>query len=367
MRAGRGREAVGMQFGVQFFPAVRPTDRSPESYFSDSLEVAERADALGYATIRIVEHHFHYYGGYSPNPMLFLAAASQRTKRARLVTGAVLPVFNNPLKLAGEIGMLDAISHGRLDVGFARAFLPHEFRAFGISMDESIARFTEGVEQIDLLLRTENATHRGRFHTFENLTTFPRPTQRPRPKFYVAATNNADTFAFAGRHGYSIMAIPLAATRMRENLGTYRTAYRESGAPGNGEVMLAFHMLVDEDGERARRTAKAPVERYLAAIAEGMAGWADTTSSDYAGYEQLLRKLRGETLESQIEAGAAWVGTPAEVRATIERLREEYGPFEHASMQVNFGTLGAADALRSLELFAHEVMPAFADPAPAGR
>ena len=51
--------------------------------------------------------------------------------RARLVTGAVLPIFNHPLKLAGEIGMLDAISGGRLDVGFARAFLPHEFRRFG--------------------------------------------------------------------------------------------------------------------------------------------------------------------------------------------------------------------------------------------
>jgi alkanesulfonate monooxygenase SsuD/methylene tetrahydromethanopterin reductase-like flavin-dependent oxidoreductase (luciferase family) len=60
---------------------------------------------------------------------------------ARLVTGAVLPIFNHPLKLAGEIGMLDAISGGRLDVGFARAFLPHEFRRFGRSPDESVARY----------------------------------------------------------------------------------------------------------------------------------------------------------------------------------------------------------------------------------
>src|SRR6185437_8324553 len=103
-----------------------------------------------YATIRIVEHHFHWYGGYSPNPLLFLAAAAQRTKQARLVTGAVLPVFNNPLKLAGEIAMCDAIARGRLDVGFARAFLPHEFRKFGISMDESFARFSEGIEQVEL-------------------------------------------------------------------------------------------------------------------------------------------------------------------------------------------------------------------------
>src|SRR6202158_5843018 len=176
-----------MQFGVQFFPDVRPEERGAEQYFREALDIAEAADRLGYSHIRIVEHYFHHYGGYSPNPIVFLAAAAQRTKRARLVTGAVLPAFNNPLKLAGEIAMLDALSHGRLDVGFARAFLPHEFRRFGRSPDESVARFREGMEQVDLLLRHEGVTHRGRFHTFEDVTSLPRPTQKPRPKFYLAA------------------------------------------------------------------------------------------------------------------------------------------------------------------------------------
>ena len=159
-----------MQFGVQFFPDVRPEDRAAEQYFREALDIAEEADRLGYSHIRIVEHYFHYYGGYSPNPIVFLAAAAQRTKRARLVTGALLPAFNNPLKLAGEIAMLDAISGGRLDVGFARAFLPHEFRRFARSPDESVARFREGIEQVDLLLRQEGVTHRGRFHAIENTT-----------------------------------------------------------------------------------------------------------------------------------------------------------------------------------------------------
>ena len=141
-----------MQFGVQFFPDVKPEQKSGAEYFDEALILAEEAEKLGFTHIRIVEHYFHHYGGYSPNPMLFLAAAAQRTHRARLVTGAVLPVFNHPLKLAGEIGMLDAISGGRLDVGFARAFLPHEFRRFGRSPDESVARFREGVEQVELLL-----------------------------------------------------------------------------------------------------------------------------------------------------------------------------------------------------------------------
>src|SRR5262249_61011904 len=144
---------------------------------------------------------------HGPNPIVFHPAASQRTKTVRLVTGAVLLVFNPPFKLAGEIAMLDGISGGRLDVGFARAFLPHEFRRFGISPDESQARFREGLEQIELLLTQEKATHSGRFHSFENVTSLPRPTQRPRPKFYIAATQTPESFEFAESKGYALMAI----------------------------------------------------------------------------------------------------------------------------------------------------------------
>src|ERR1700676_5159116 len=145
--AKRGK-AKRMEVGVQFFPDVRPEERSAEQYFREALDIAEEADRLGFSHVRIVEHYFHHYGGYSPNPIVFLAAAAQRTKRARLVTGAVLPAFNHPLKLAGEIAMLDALSRGRLDVGFARAFLPHEFRRFGRSPDDSVARVHEGIEQV---------------------------------------------------------------------------------------------------------------------------------------------------------------------------------------------------------------------------
>jgi alkanesulfonate monooxygenase SsuD/methylene tetrahydromethanopterin reductase-like flavin-dependent oxidoreductase (luciferase family) len=347
-----------MQFGVQFFPDVKPEEKSAADYFRDSLAIAEAADRIGYTHVRIVEHYFHYYGGYSPNPIVFLSAAAMRTANARLVTGDVLPIFNNPLKLAGEIAMLDGISGGRLDVGFARAFLPHEFRRFGISPDESVARFREGVEQIDLLLTQENVTHRGRFHTIVDTTSLPRPTQKPRPKFYVAATGNADSFEFAGRNGYSVMAIPLAGPKMRETLQIYRDAWRAAGHPGDGEVMLAFQMFVDADGERARRIAKPKVEAYLHSLVEASSDWAEGTSSaDYPGYDKMVEKLRTETMESQIASGSAWIGTPEEIRASIARVQEAFGGFEHASLQINFNTMPQDEAMRSLHMFATEVIP----------
>src|SRR5881394_2401686 len=159
-----------MEFGIQFFPDVGPEHKAADVYFNECLALVDLVDRYGYSHVRIVEHYFHYYGGYSPNPVVFLAAAAQRTRQARLVTGAVLPAFNHPLKLAGEIGMLDAISGGRLDVGFARAFLPHEFRRFGVKLDDSRARFEEGIEQVRALLAEENVARQGRFHSFPSTT-----------------------------------------------------------------------------------------------------------------------------------------------------------------------------------------------------
>jgi alkanesulfonate monooxygenase SsuD/methylene tetrahydromethanopterin reductase-like flavin-dependent oxidoreductase (luciferase family) len=349
-----------MQFGIQFFPDVRPEEKSAETYFREALDLAEEADRLGFSHIRIVEHYFHYYGGYSPNPIVFLAAAAQRTRKARLVTGAVLPAFNHPLKLAGEIAMLDAISGGRLDVGFARAFLPHEFRRFGRSPDESVARFREGVEQVDLLLSREHVTHRGRFHSIEDTTSLPRPTGQPRPKFYVAALNTPESFEFAGRMGYSVMAIAFVAEKMRPLLAAYRDAWKAAGHAGEGEVMIAFHMFCDEDGERARAFASPLIDAYLHSLVDAASDWLDGMSSaDYPGYDKVIAALRASNAAEQIASGGAWIGSPDEIAATIARLDHDFGGFEHASLQVNFNMMPYDAALASMRLFAREVLPRF--------
>ena len=175
-----------MDFGVQFFPSVGPETTPAAQYFDDCLKLCGLMDEYGYTHARTVEHYFLPYGGYSPNPIVFLTAASQRTRNARLITGALLPIFNNPLKIAGEAGMLDAISGGRFELGMARAFLPHEFEKFGVSLDESVARFDEGSDQVRRLLEEENVTCQGRFHSFRNVTSLPRPTQKPLPPIWTA-------------------------------------------------------------------------------------------------------------------------------------------------------------------------------------
>ena len=351
-----------MDFGVQFFPSVGPETTPAAQYFDECLSLCDLFDQYDYSHVRTVEHYFLPYGGYSPNPIVFLTAASQRTKKARVITGAVLPIFNNPLKIAGEAGMLDAISGGRLELGMARAFLPHEFEAFGVSVDESVARFDEGSEQIRRLLEEENVTSEGEFHSFRNVTSLPRPTQKPRPPIWTATTTTPASFEKAGRSGFSIMAIPRVRARLKELLEIYRDARRDAGPPGQGRVMLAFHMLCHEDEQEAANIARDPLNRYLRAIVDATSAWKDGLSTkDYPGYEKMVEQLEKENFDTQTESGAAWVGAPEKLVDQITEFHESIGGFEIASMQVNFGTVPFAAAEKSVRLFGEKVIPRLSD------
>ncbi len=347
-----------MHVGVQFFPDIGPEVKSGRDYWQEALHLVGLCDQYGYSHVRTVEHYFHPYGGYSPNPIVFLAAAAQVTKRARLVTGAVLPAFNNPLKLAGELAMLDALCDGRLDIGFARAFLPHEFARFGVSLNESRARFDEGMEQVRRLLEDENVTAEGRFYSFREVTSLPRPTQKPRPPFYVAALSTRESFERAGAAGHGIMAIPMAGGAMEDLIGTYRAARARAGHPGSGTVMLAFHMFCHEDQAEAERIARGPLNRYLRSLVDAASAWlSGVGSDDYPGYDKVIAALSRETFETQVEKCAAWIGTPERILETVAAYKRQIGEFEIASLQVNFNDLPPADAERSMRLFGEHVLP----------
>jgi natural product biosynthesis luciferase-like monooxygenase protein len=349
-----------MEFGVQFFPAVSPAQKPADRYWREALELTRLAEELGFTNVRTVEHYFNPYGGYSPDPLIFLSAAAAVTRSIRLVTGAVLPVFNHPLKLAGQIGMADAISGGRLEVGFARAFLPHEFARFGISMDESRARFDEGMEQVRRLLEEERVSAQGKFHSFADVTSLPRPTQKPRPPFWIAALSTPESFENAGRLGHHLMGIPLAGAQMESLIRVYREAWAKAGHGGRGKVMLAFHMFCAESRERAAAIARAPLDQYLKSIVNAASEWmSGVASRDYPNYQKMIEFISKETFESQVEKGAAWIGTPQDIRAAIADYDRAVGGFESASLQVNFGSIDLADAQASMRLFAREVMPHF--------
>ena len=353
-----------MRFGLNFFPSFRLEDMSSAEYFGQALRLSERADELGYNSIKTVEHYFHDYGGHSPNPIVLLSAIAARTQRIRLITGAVIPAFNHPIKLAGELAMLDNISNGRLDAGFGRAFIPKEFDTFGVKMDESRARFEEGIDIISRLWTEERLSYEGKFHKFCDVRLMPRPLQKPHPPIWIAAVATKESFVWAGRHGFHIMIVPFASNLdlVRELVQTYRDAWREGGhSPGAEQIQSSLHCYIAETHKEAIEGFKRPVERYIEVFAEAVRSWAGQESSQYAGYEKLVEAITALTAGKMIESHTALVGTPEEVIEQVEFNRELIGEHE-PSMQINFGGINEPEAFRTVELFAARVMPRFRTP-----
>jgi alkanesulfonate monooxygenase SsuD/methylene tetrahydromethanopterin reductase-like flavin-dependent oxidoreductase (luciferase family) len=280
------------------------------------------------------------------------------TRKTKLITGAVLPAFNKPLKLAGEIGMLDGISNGRVEVGFARAFLPHEFTQFGVSLDESRKRFTEGLAQITLLLKDEKVSSKGEFNSFTNVTSLPRPMQRPHPPFWIAATTTPETFAFAGTNGCKVMAIPLEPEKMRSLIGTYRDAWRKAGHPGNGHVMNTFFMCCAPTRDEAMAAGLGPCNQHLKGLADAAKEWlAGASTKDYPGYDKLIAHVSSDTAERQIEAGSAFIGSPSEIVDMIKSYNDKVGGIDSMSLHFTPGNMPVEKAERSLRIFSAEVLP----------
>jgi alkanesulfonate monooxygenase SsuD/methylene tetrahydromethanopterin reductase-like flavin-dependent oxidoreductase (luciferase family) len=148
---------------------------------------------------------------------------------------------------------------------------------------------------------------------------------------------------------------------LKDLIPIYRKAWRDAGHPGDGEVMIAFHMFCHEDPKLAREIPRKQFEDYFTALFESAGEWTKGTSSkDYKGYDESIARMKNFTLESQIEAGGALVGTPDEIKTIINRLESRIGKFEHASLQINFGTLDVTAAQNSMRLFAKDVIPALA-------
>lgn len=352
-----------MRFGINFFPTVGPDEKNAAQYYDECLALCELADELGYSSVKTVEHYFFAYGGYSPDPVIFLTAAAMRTKNIRLVTGAVIPAFSHPAQLAGKLAMLDNISHGRLDVGFARAFLPDEFEAFKISMEESRPRFEEGMEACKRLWSEEDVTWEGKFFQFGPVTMLPRPYQKPHPPMWVAATFTPESFEKAGRNGHNLMIVPYVSTRdkVAELLDLYRRSWREAGhEPGKEQIQMSYHCYLAEDGDEARANGKLYFEDYTNKMLEAVSAWSRMKTDQYRGYEHLVEQVKKNTYEDALRDTKVFVGSPAEVAEQVADVHSWYGGVE-PSLQINYGNMPAAESERSMRLFAEHVMPKFRD------
>ncbi|HEX4110956.1 MAG TPA: LLM class flavin-dependent oxidoreductase, partial [Stellaceae bacterium] len=131
----------------EFFPALPYQDgqfdpAASQRYFNAYLDLWASAEPAGFDGIFFSEHHFGV--AYSPSPNLLIANVALRTKKIRLgVMGMVAP-YHSPWQLVEEIGMLDHLTGGRLEIGTA-AGIPNEMDKIGLGVDEARARNDEAL------------------------------------------------------------------------------------------------------------------------------------------------------------------------------------------------------------------------------
>lgn len=334
-------------------------DVSHEQAWENLVELTQIAEAGGFSTVWIGEHHGMEFT-ISPNPFVQLAYLAAKTSKIRLGAGTVIAPFWNPLRAAGEAALLDVISHGRAEIGVARGAYQFEFdrMAGGMSARDGGSYLRELVPAMVSLWQGDYA-HEGEHWQFPTSTSVPRPVQQPGPSVWIAA-RDPNTHDWAVSNGYNIMVTPL----MKDDAEVVDLMNKVNAAvanhpevAGRPEVMVLRHTVVHPAADaEGWKPAAAALNTYYRTFG----AWAANTQTPERGFlAPLPEEDFADKPEYRPEAlhRSAIIGTPDEVTARV-RQYEELGYTEFGYWIDNSMTHDEKKA--SLELFVQSVVPQFA-------
>jgi probable F420-dependent oxidoreductase len=175
-----------VKFGMVHSAQDPPNAEHIDSRYQEVLAEAEAAEAAGFDSFLITEHH-QVPDGYCPAPLVLSTAVAARTSRIRVGSAIIILPLYHPLRVAEETAVLDAISQGRLILGVGAGYVAPEFDAYGIPMEQRSSRMEEGIEIIKRAWTENGFSYSGRRFSIENVTISPKPVQKPRPPIWAAA------------------------------------------------------------------------------------------------------------------------------------------------------------------------------------
>src|SRR5580693_9402241 len=236
-----------MKFGLFCSAQANSGEFGPQSGqgFRDYLDFNVEAEALGFHSSFLVEHHFTGWNQVSSTLML-LTCLAMRTKTLRLGSAVMVLPWHNPVLLAEQAATLDLISGGRFDFGIGKGYRHSEFKGFQIAPDEAEARFEEAVAVMVRAWTTrQRFSHHGRFWHFADIVVEPPPAQHPHPPLWVAAGSETSIRRAAAR-GFNLILDQYASAEMLgERIAIYKA---ERAAHGLGfdpiQVVVARQLYV---------------------------------------------------------------------------------------------------------------------------
>ena len=312
-----------------------------QASFEETLRECERAEAAGFDSIWLGEHHNNPV--LYPAPLIGLAAVASRTRSIHLGTGVLLLPLYHPMMVAEEGAMVDMISGGRLILGVGAGYAPEEFAAFGYSLKERGSRLEESAALLHRLWTEENVTHHGKHYRVDNATVAPRPVQRPRPPIWFGAWAEP-AIRRAARLGDAWFVGPSAnLNEIAPCARLYQQACRETGK-GEGEVALFRYVFVARSTKEAISIAGGP---FIQAFERMYFRWP----------HPVVKRPAGQLTIERLAEDRIILGDPKTCVQEIIRFRNELGARQ---LVCRFSVPGIPreDCRTSLDLFTREVMPA---------
>jgi alkanesulfonate monooxygenase SsuD/methylene tetrahydromethanopterin reductase-like flavin-dependent oxidoreductase (luciferase family) len=247
------------------YSSLEPDPRDVAALFARYLDLWVRDEALGFEGIFFSEHHFGR--SYSASPNLLIAALAQRTKKLRLgVMGMVLPYYH-PARVVEEIGMLDHLTGGRLEIGTAIG-VPQELSRLNMTMAEARERNDEIVAVLDAAIANRVISHRGKYFSFSDLRLVPRPLQQPSPPRWTTVVSE-ESARRAARRRIKISTGFNSTQTVKRLFDAYRKEANAAGFDANPEYFaLRRRVTMGSTNEEARRYARSVAERLKSFVAE---------------------------------------------------------------------------------------------------
>ena len=357
------------------------------------LEQAQRADELEYASIAFTEHHFHIEGfEISTNPVLLDLFVGMRTKRIRVgQLGIVLPA-HNPIRVAEDIAMLDQMTGGRVDAGFARGYqrrwvdvlAQHLHGIHGAVVGEegaidqaNRAAFEEHFQIIKKAWTEETFSFQGKYwqipppgipwdipptkqwgrgvdesNVLREIGVVPKPLQKPHPPLFQPFASSEPSIRWCAREHVTAILPPMHQALQDHLYAVYREEAARGGRslqPGEGLGVLRDVVVADSDAEAVR----------LWEHGAAFCGKAWFTPFRFGEVMKEPGEDEMPTPEELLEKGLLLVGSVDTVTRQLERMLERTPVRRLFAWQYN-GLIPHAKILRSLELFATKVLPRFA-------
>jgi alkanesulfonate monooxygenase SsuD/methylene tetrahydromethanopterin reductase-like flavin-dependent oxidoreductase (luciferase family) len=340
--------------------------KSEHQTYAEVLEQIAVADELGYDFFSITESYGKDLFSCSPFPLGLYVAAGQRARRIRFLTGIISMPLHHPAILASEIAAADLLTAGRIMVGIGRGH-PWVLNRVGVSPGESTARFEEGIRMLCEIFKSSYIENlQGNFWQIKDFKLSPPPVQEPHPPIYTAAATTPDSAIFAGKIGHGLvqpgyLGIPFELVRGLTE--TYRQNLPE-GRPS--DIVLGIHVHVTRDQEEAIENGALALSSQadvflrssqsrpnLSGVKEAYA----TKSASRMAFEKLCtpEKARKAVADESPNIMAVW-GTPGDCIEKIKCYVDSIRP-EQLMLNIASGTLAQDKALKSMKLFAEEVMP----------